>query len=126
MKLLIALLVLAFMAISGHAQGLTAKQSRALQVLKKEKIDVNILRKTGHQVLLGELTGAGKSVPLSKLKLLIHNDTVIDRQEIIRVSLNQGGSSLADIQSVVVREQLPQGALDTVINARELIGAISK
>ena len=76
-KIIFALLfILSSLSFAGDMTGVGA---RAL--LNGHNIDLDQLTRSGHQLLLGDLTGVGKTIELEKIKIyLTKKDVVVNNQ----------------------------------------------
>jgi hypothetical protein len=79
-----SLLIILALIIWGNSKTLTANDLRSMaeQELLKHQVSVRVLEKTGHRLLLGEMTGAGL-VPFEKVEYLVGNNIVISKEEIL-------------------------------------------
>ncbi len=81
------------------------------------KVNMSAADVQGMTVLRGELTGAGKGVPLDHLQMLLLKDNIIFKEEIIHLKLNTHGQpEIADIVEVeALGQRIPisrfQGAI---------------
>ncbi|NOT80698.1 MAG: hypothetical protein HOP07_17065 [Bacteriovoracaceae bacterium] len=80
---------------------------------------IDLLTKKGFQVRMGELTGAGSKMSITRLAGLIHSDGIIMKEEIHNLTLNQTNNpSISDIKEIIVG--------DSVISAHELEGFFTR
>ena len=63
--------VLSFLTISLSAGEVTGAGAAVNAVLKRHQLSLQTLRNSGHKVILGEVTGAGKKVDLDRIKFIV-------------------------------------------------------
>lgn len=87
------------------------------RVLAQENLTRKKLSNAGLRVLIGELTGAGRKVPVSRLKGIIIDEELIHDQQISRVILNNPRRPmLSNVKGVKVGRDF--------IAAQDIVGAI--
>ncbi len=76
------------------------------------------LRTQGKKIILGEVTGIGKSIDIPKVEIFILKDTAFLKQEITKFTVirNPNGARLANLVSIQVGEK--------IISAKEIKGAV--
>lgn len=80
---------------------------------------LDLLTKKGFQVRMGELTGAGSKMSITRLAGLIHPEGIIMKDEIKNLILTQTNNpSVSDIKEIIVG--------DNVISANELEGFFTR
>lgn len=80
---------------------------------------IDLLTKKGFQVRMGELTGAGSKMSITRLAGLIHPQGIIMKEEIKNLTLTQTNNpSVSDIKEIIVG--------DSVISANELEGFFTR
>lgn len=93
LTILTFLMVIAWMMGVGHAGEVTG--AGAAKLLAKHQYDVKVLKKTGHKVLFGELTGAGKRMNLDRVKLILTKKKVYDLNQADHVQFKHPSAAKA-------------------------------
>jgi hypothetical protein len=80
----------------------------AAKLLAKHQYDVKVLKKTGHQVLFGELTGAGKRMNLDRVKLILTKKKVfnLDKADHIQFKHPSAAKALVDVDHLEFGNQM--------------------
>ncbi len=76
-------------------------------ILKKENINLNQMLINGHELLMGEVTGAGKKIHLEKIKVLVTLKNAYKMSAIQRVEFKKpGGLELQNIDFFEIRNEI--------------------
>lgn len=73
----------------GHAERLLGKRQLSLQMFEQQ----------GSQLLLGEVTGAGRALNAEQIDIIFMQEQVILKNEIEAITFKKKGKRLADIDS---------------------------
>lgn len=85
---------------------LNQRKIKVQQVLHKNQLSEAKLNKSNLAVLLGELTGAGKFVPLKSFEGIIHENGVLFKNQIDEMIVNEKNApAIADITTIFVGEK---------------------
>jgi hypothetical protein len=98
MKKLTAIIFTLLLSLS--VSGMEVQQMESL--LKKSNLSMKKLKENGHAVLLGEVTGAGLTIPTDRLEMLILKNELIKRRDIEGFELDKG-ANLGDLAGFTVK-----------------------
>lgn len=103
-----------------HAGEMTGAGSAVMKMLKKENINIKELENSGHKVLFGELTGAGKKLNLDRVKLILTKKKVYNMAEVDHIDFKHPGQA----NSLIDVNHLKFGAIK--VNSNEIKGMVVK
>ncbi len=86
-----------------------------------DQVTLSGLVNAGYVVTMGELTGAGSKIPLSRVQGFISRDEVIHKNEIENIVVKAGSAApavVADVKKIVLPQQ--------EIASRDIIGFFTK
>ncbi len=84
MKKLFLILAFSFSGFS-FAGEVTGVGKEALKVLEKHQMNVQQLKDQGLKVLMGEVTGVGKTIQLDRIEMLVTNKTLFKMNSLSHV-----------------------------------------
>jgi len=112
-------LILTLAILLGIFTALDATATDLNQLLKESNTTLEDLKKQNLQVLMGELTGAGKSIPAQLLAGFVHPEGILTKKDFDKISLRTNvNAKVSDVLKVI------QGNRE--IMAHEFIGFIIK
>ena len=86
MKNIMLATFLILITVLGNAQaGEVTGAGGVMKVLKRNGYDIQALKQSGHEMTLGEVTGAGKLVPLDQVRLMVTKKQVINANSLEHV-----------------------------------------
>ena len=97
LTMLTLLFVLAWMMEVSYSGEVTG--AGAAKLLVQNNYNVSILKESGHKILFGELTGAGKRMNLDRVKLVITKNKVFDLDKVNHIDFKHpsAAKSLLDV-----------------------------
>lgn len=60
-------------------------------IMKKRQMNLEQMLNNGHDLVLGEVTGAGRKVPLEKIKVLVTKEDAFKMSNIQRIEFKKAG-----------------------------------
>ena len=69
------------------------------QLLSKRDLSLQQLERQGHELLLGEVTGAGRIINLNQVQIILLQDRIVLKKEIESISTINHKSGLKDLES---------------------------
>ncbi len=112
-------LILVISLLLGILAALDAEAQDLDQLLRESNISLEELNKKNLQLMMGELTGAGKSIPAERLEGFVHPEGIIVKKDFDRITLRTNvNAKVSDVIKVI------QGNRE--IPAREFTGFIIK
>ncbi len=104
MKKIICLFLVMF-SIQSFAQVATEVERKiVLDILAKENISLQSLFDQNKELLIGELTGSGKIIPVEKIEALIHKNGIIFNSNIRDFNPLTSGQILRNIRTIETME----------------------
>jgi hypothetical protein len=74
--------IIFFLLISFQAFSQSVSRNQIESILRSRQIQLSQLEAQGQRLLIGEVTGAGRSLPLNRVQIFITNDQAILSHEI--------------------------------------------
>lgn len=106
LTILTFLMVLAWMMEVSYAGEVTG--AGAAKLLVQNQYDVKALKDSGHKILFGELTGAGRRMNLDRVKLVITKKNVFEINKVDHVEYKHpsAAKSLLDVSHLEFGNQM--------------------
>lgn len=107
MKSLLLLMTISTLSFSAWSGEVTGAGRQALQVLRSHNINVEALRNNGFKVLLGEVTGAGKTINLDRIDMVVTKNKVLKMNQASHIQFKHPSParSLKDVQHLEFNSQ---------------------
>jgi hypothetical protein len=101
-KLILICTLFSTLNISLIAGEFTGAGAVVESVLKRNNLSMAGLRRDGFKVLLGEVTGAGKAVPLDALKFIVTKKDLMPMSEVTHINFKSpsAAKNLSDIKAL--------------------------
>ncbi|MBT3584119.1 MAG: hypothetical protein HN509_04375 [Halobacteriovoraceae bacterium] len=106
MKNLIVLLFLSILLIAssqGTAGEVTGGGKSVRQILNENNLDIDQLKKSGFKVLMGENTGAGKTLDLSRISMILSNKKLYTMDDVTHIEFKHP-SKAKTLSDVIIFE----------------------
>jgi hypothetical protein len=95
-------LILTLAMILGLFAAFDAEASDLNQLLRESHTSLEDLKKQNLQVLMGELTGAGKSIPAELLEGFVHPEGILTKKDFDKISLKTNlNAKVSDVVKVI-------------------------
>jgi hypothetical protein len=95
-------LILILAMLLGIFAGLDAEASDLSQLLRESNTSLQDLKNKNLQVLMGELTGAGKSIPAELLEGFVHPEGILTKKDFDKISLRTNvNAKVSDVIKVI-------------------------
>ena len=76
-------------------------------IMKKRQMNLEQMLNNGHDLLLGEVTGAGRKVPLSQIKVLVTKEDAFKMSNIQRIEFKKsGGLKLENVDFFEIKNKV--------------------
>lgn len=102
MKNIILFIALMIMATTVWAGEVTGAGQRVDQILKTRGLSINQLKGQGYKVLLGEVTGAGKTVAIDDIQFIVAKNKLFQARDITHIDYKHPSAAkmITDIEAI--------------------------
>lgn len=107
MKSLLLMITISTLSLSAWSGEVTGAGRQALQVLRSHNLSVEALKSQGYKVLLGEVTGAGKTINLDRIDMVVTKNKLLKMNQASHIQFKHPSQarSLKDVQHLEFNAQ---------------------